>query len=50
MLMESLVAARATANFSQKLAALKNSDLLILDDWGIEVFNNRSQERLAGAY
>ena len=46
MLMESLVAARATANFSQKLAALKKFDLLILDDWGIEVFNNRSQNDL----
>lgn len=46
ILMESLVAARATANFSQKLAALKKFDLLILDDWGIEVFNKRSQNDL----
>lgn len=46
IVMESLVAARGTANFNQKLAALKKLDLLILDDWGIEVFNNRSQNDL----
>jgi DNA replication protein DnaC len=46
MLMESLVAARATTTFSQKLASLKKFDLLIMDDWGIEVFNKRSQNDL----
>lgn len=46
MLMENLVAARATATFSQKLANIKKFDLLILDDWGIEAFNKRSQNDL----
>ncbi len=46
MLMESLVTARATANFSSKLASLKKFDLLILDDWGIETFPQRSQNDL----
>lgn len=46
LLMESLVAARATANFSSKLASLKKFDLLILDDWGIEMFSKRSQNDL----
>lgn len=44
--MENLVAARATATFGQKLASLKKFDLLILDDWGIEAFNQRSQNDL----
>ncbi len=46
MLMENLVAARATTTFSQKLASIKKFDLLILDDWGIEAFNKRSQNDL----
>ena len=46
ILMENLVAARATATFGQKLASLKRFDLLILDDWGIEAFNQRSQNDL----
>lgn len=46
LLMESLVAARATATFNQRLMNLKKFDLLILDDWGIEAFNKRSQNDL----
>jgi DNA replication protein DnaC len=46
LLMESLVAARATATFNQRLMNLKKYDLLILDDWGIEAFNKRSQNDL----
>lgn len=46
ILMENLVAARATASFSSKLASLKKFDLLILDDWGIETFSKRSQNDL----
>jgi DNA replication protein DnaC len=46
ILMENLVAARATATFNQRLASLKKFDLLILDDWGIEPFVKRSQNDL----
>lgn len=46
ILMESLMAARATTTFVQKLAQLKKFDLLILDDWGIEPFSSRAQNDL----
>lgn len=46
LLMESLVTARATNAFSSKLEQLRKFDLLILDDWGIEVFNKRAQSDL----
>ena len=46
ILMESLVAARATAAFSNKLENLRKFDLLILDDWGIETFSKRAQNDL----
>lgn len=46
ILMEGLMAARATTTFIQKLAQLKKFDLLILDDWGIEPFSKRAQNDL----
>lgn len=46
ILIESLMAARATTTFIQKLAQLKKFDLLILDDWGIEPFSKRAQNDL----
>jgi DNA replication protein DnaC len=46
LLMESLMAARATTTFVQKLGQLKKFDLLILDDWGIEPFSKRAQNDL----
>lgn len=46
ILMESLMSARATATFVQKLVQLKKFDLLVLDDWGIEPFSKRTQNDL----
>ncbi|WP_228894809.1 IS21-like element helper ATPase IstB [Pseudoduganella aquatica] len=41
-LMESLLAAHATADFNQMLDRLKKIDLLILDDWGLQPFVGRA--------
>lgn len=45
-LMESLLAARASGAFSQRIEQLKKFDLLILDDWGIDTFSKRAQNDL----
>jgi DNA replication protein DnaC len=45
-LMESFLTARASGTFSQRLAQLKKLDLLILDDWGIDVLSRRAQNDL----
>lgn len=42
-LLETFVAAHATATFNQTLERLKKIDLLILDDWGLQPFLGRSQ-------
>jgi DNA replication protein DnaC len=42
-LLEMLVAAHATASFNQTLERLKKTDLLILDDWGLQPFAGRAQ-------
>lgn len=44
--MESLLAARASGVFSQRIEQLKKFDLLILDDWGIDTFSKRAQNDL----
>src|SRR5450830_149661 len=46
ILMENLVAARATTSFTTRLQQLKKFDLLILDDCGIESFSKRAQTDL----
>jgi DNA replication protein DnaC len=42
-LLESLVAAHATASFNQALERIKKVELLILDDWGLQPFSGRAQ-------
>lgn len=42
-LLETLVAAHATASFNQTLDRLRKTDLLILDDWGLQPFSGRAQ-------
>lgn len=45
-LTETLIAAHATGTFNQTLEKLKKFDLLILDDWGIAPFAERTQNDL----
>lgn len=45
-LMESLLAARASGAFSQRIEQLKKFDLLILDDWGTDIFSKCAQNDL----
>lgn len=46
LLIEDLVAARATTSFTKRLAQLSKLDLLILDDWGVDSLSKRAQNDL----
>lgn len=45
-LVDSMVTARATGSFTHRLEQLNKFDLLVIDDWGIDVFNKRAQNDL----
>lgn len=45
-LVDSMVTARATGSFGNRLEGLNKYDLLVIDDWGIDAFNKRAQNDL----